>query len=592
MHLTRRAVSLLLGGASIGAMAGCATTPAVSEADAGFSALSARWLEGVLRLTPVEATKIGEHRYDGEVDDLSAAGRGALLAFTREIAAELEAIDKTALSREAQVDAALLDNQLKSQIWTIERQRAHEWNTLFYQNKAGDAIYALMARDFAPLPQRLMSLTARLQKIPNLLAQARSELVIARVSPPYAATYAAQNPGLKSLIGELVTPNLGALSGPERSALEQAIAAFNEAVDSHQNWIEAALVPNAHGEWRVGAELYDEQLALTLLTPLTRQEIRARAEAAVIDVRARMYEASKAALAGRAGAPPTPDQPSPAQQQAVIAAALALSGAERPTRENLVADATAGVQEAQVFVRAHDLIALPPQDVRVIVMPEFQQGVAVAYCDSPGPLERDLATYYAVSPIPAAWTDEQAASFLREYNSRAIVDVGVHEAMPGHYVQLWHANAYPSTLRAVLYSGSFVEGWACYAEDMMVEQGFRAGDPLYKLAQLKVLLRTVTNSILDQMLQVDGASEAEAMRFLTETAFQEEREAAGKFRRGQLSSTQLATYFVGYTEHKETRAAAEARPGFSLKAYHDDILSFGSPPMRFARALLLDEPII
>ncbi|MEQ1490910.1 MAG: DUF885 domain-containing protein, partial [Terricaulis sp.] len=245
------------------------------------------------------------------------------------------------------------------------------------------------------------------------------------------------------------------------------------------------------------------------------------------------------------------------------------------------------------FVIEHDLITLPEGPVRVILMPEFQRGVAVAYCDSPGPLERNLETFYAISPIPDDWSEEQATSFLREYNNRAILDIGVHEAMPGHYVQIFHSNRYPSTLRAVLGSGSFVEGWAVYAEEMMCQEGFRSNDPLYRLSQLKVQLRTITNSIIDQAIHVDGMTQEEMMTFLTQTAFQEEREAAGKWRRAQLSVTQLSTYFVGFQEHLETRVAARAKQGasFNLKAYHDGVLSFGSPPGRFARQLLLDEPI-
>ena len=165
--------------------------------------------------------------------------------------------------------------------------------------------------------------------------------------------------------------------------------------------------------------------------------------------------------------------------------------------------------------------------------------------------------------------------------------------MPGHYVQIWHANRYNSVLRAVLRSGTFVEGWAVYAEEMMVAEGFRASDPLYRLTQLKMQLRTIMNSIIDQAIHVDGISQEETMRLLTQVAFQEEREAAGKWRRAQLSFTQLSTYFVGYQEHLETRAAAQAAQGaaFNLKTYHDGVLSFGSPPARYARALLLNEAI-
>ncbi|MBI3439781.1 MAG: DUF885 family protein, partial [Proteobacteria bacterium] len=249
--------------------------------------------------------------------------------------------------------------------------------------------------------------------------------------------------------------------------------------------------------------------------------------------------------------------------------------------------------EARQFVQSKDLITLPPGLVRVIEIPAFARGFAVAYCDSPGPLERNLATFYCVLPIPTDWTPEQATSFLREYNTRAIADVGVHEAMPGHYVQLFHSNSYPSVVRAILGSGSFIEGWAVYAESMMVQEGFRADDPLYRLSQLKVRLRTITNAIIDQAIHCDGMTQEEMMHLLTQTAFQEEREAAGKWRRAQLSVTQLSTYFVGVTEHDVTRAAYQQHYGaaFNLKTYHDGVLAYGSPPMRYARALLMDEPI-
>jgi uncharacterized protein (DUF885 family) len=230
--------------------------------------------------------------------------------------------------------------------------------------------------------------------------------------------------------------------------------------------------------------------------------------------------------------------------------------------------------------------------VEVIIMPKFAQGVAAAYCDSPGPLDKGMKTFYAVSPIPDGWTQAQSDSFLKEYNNRGIGDIAVHEAMPGHFVQLWHSNRNPSVVRSVLWSGSFVEGWAVYAENMMAQEGFHGDDPLYRLVQLKVWLRSITNALIDQAVHCDGISQADFMKMLTETAFQEEREAAGKWDRARMSATQLSTYFGGASTHFETRARAEKQPGFALKAYHDKILSFGSPPGRFAAALYFNEPII
>jgi hypothetical protein len=362
-----------------------------------------------------------------------------------------------------------------------------------------------MAREFAPLPQRLESAIYRLEKMPRLLEQTRAALVPSRVPAPHAATYAAQNPGLKSIVTGMIEPHKGELSASKQQRLERAIAAFNAAVDEHQTWITETLVPAAQADFRAGAETFDTQLGYTL-SPTLRADIRSRADAAVISVRQEMYRVSKQALAGRPGAPATPEAPTPEQQQAIIRAALDIAAAERPARDHLVEDATAATEEARRFVIEHDLITLPEGPVRVILMPEFQRGFAVAYCDSPGPLERNLETFYAISPIPDDWSEEQATSFLREYNNRAILDIGVHEAMPGHYVQIFHSNRYPSTLRAVLGSGSFVEGWAVYAEEMCAKRASRQRSTL-SLEPTQVQLRIITNAIIDQAIHVDGMTQ-------------------------------------------------------------------------------------
>jgi len=584
--------------APLGAGEAVAQNP--SRADRAFEALGRRWLDRSMRYSPVSATTIGDHRYDNRVDDVSAAGRNAALRFTQDTLRQLEGIDRSQLSRANQVDAAILENNLRAQIWQTETLQSWAWNPLGYQALAGGALYGLMAREFAPLPQRLRSAIARMELIPDLLRKTRQELVPARVPVPYADTYVAQNRGLKSIVSGMIEPHKGELSASDQRRMERAIAAFNAAVDEHQAWIERTLVPAAQADFRVGAEVFDTQLGFTLMSTMPRAEIRRRADEAVRNVRAEMYRVAKIALEGGnvrgaydgIGETSFPT-PTPEEQQATIRAALDLAANDRPARDQLVETATNATEEARRFVIEKDLITLPEGPVRVILMPEFQRGYAVAYCDSPGPLERHLETFYAVSPIPDDWTEEQTVSFLREYNNRGTLDIAVHEAMPGHYVQIYHSNRYPSTLRAVLGSGSFVEGWAVYAEEMMVQEGFRADDPLFRLSQLKIQLRTITNAIIDQAIHVDGMTQEEMMRFLTETAFQEEREAAGKWRRAQISFTQLSTYFVGFQEHLETRAEAQRRAGanFNLKAYHDGVLSFGSPPGRFARQLLLEEPI-
>jgi uncharacterized protein (DUF885 family) len=226
-------------------------------------------------------------------------------------------------------------------------------------------------------------------------------------------------------------------------------------------------------------------------------------------------------------------------------------------------------------------------------MPEFQRGVSVAYLDPPGPLDTNQSAFYAVAPLPEEWTDEQVNSFLREYNLYSIQDLTIHEGVPGHYLQLALSNRYPSTLRSVLWSGPFVEGWAVYAERVMIDEGYLDHDPLMRLINLKWYLRVVTNAIIDSAIHVDGMTRDAAMKLMIEGGFQEEREAAGKWTRAQLTSAQLSTYFVGYQEHIEMRSAVQEAWGdeFTLRRYHDQALSYGSPPVKFIRALILNEPV-
>ena len=567
--------------------------PAVSESDKQFNDLSARWLDGAMRLGPVFATQTGDHRFDAELDDLSAEGRAKSLEFSKALLVDLEKIDHGKLSRDNQVDASVLRNQLRYDVWSTESLQGWAWDPMLYSQLSGGALYSLMARDFAPMPDRLRNVTLRMEKIPALFAQMRANLDPARVPEIHAQTVAKQNKGILSLVDELVVPHAAELAEADRQHLEAAIATLRKAVDEHQAWLDKTLVPNAKGDFRIGQKLYDQKLAFALDSPLSRAEIRTRAEAELARVRAEMYAVARAVLAKEKGAPGTPEAPTPAQEQAAIQAALELAYADRPTRDKVVDTAKATLASATEFVRSKDLITLPDAPVKIILMPEFQRGVAVAYCDSPGPLDKSLDTFYAVSPIPGEWTEAQTTSFLREYNTRSIDELSIHEAMPGHYVQIWHSNKYPSVLRAVLSSGSFVEGWAVYAEKVMADAGYRDNDPLYRLIQLKWYLRVITNAIIDQAIHVDGMSRDDAMKLMTEKGFQEEREAAGKWVRAQLSSTQLPTYFVGVQEHLDLRKAVEAKEGsaFNLKAYHDKILSFGSPPGRFARQLMFDEPI-
>ena len=597
----------LLALALVAALAGCqpadaptnASTPAASQqagdaaVDAAFADLSKRALDTWMQLSPVSATQIGDHRYDSELDDLSAAGQQKTVAAYKALLGELDKIEVAKLGRENQVDAAILRNQLQSEIWNAEVLQSGKWDPQLYNGIAGSAIYGLMAREFAPLPERLKAATARMEKLPAIFAQARENLDPARVPKIHAETVAKQNKGILSIVDTFITPHIGELPQADQQRLQAAIDGLKKAVDEQQTWLDKTLVPNAKGDFRIGAEKYDQKLKFALSSSLSRQEIGERARAELKRVREDMYGIAQTVLKDKPGAPEMPAQPTDEQQQKAIEAALELAYADKPARDKVVDDAKAALEQSTAFVREHDLMTLPDAPVDIILMPEFQRGVAVPYCDSPGPLDKNLKTFYAVSPIPDDWNEKQVDSFLREYNSRMIHLLSIHEGTPGHYLEGWHSAKFPSTLRAVLRSGLFAEGWAVYTERMMQEQGYLNNDPLFHLVQLKFYLRTISNAILDQGVHVDNWDREKAMHLMTHDAFQQESEAAGKWVRAQLTSAQLPTYFVGAQEHFDTRKAVQEKLGdkFNLKAYHDQVLSYGAPPVRFARQLMLDQPI-
>lgn len=566
---------------------------AASTDDAAFENLAEQYITDLPKFSPVVATLIGNHSADGELDQVDAAGREAVLALLRQYEKALNEIDREALSRANQVDAELLLHEVESSLWSIQTLQEWAWDPLYYVNLSGSGIYGLVARDFAPVETRLANVAARLEQLPRFFAQARSSLVPARVPKIHAETAVQQNAGIVSIIDTMVIPQMEELAPEQQAELNAAIETARDAIADQQTWLEEQLLPNAAGDFRIGAELFDTKLAFALNSPMSRKEITARAEQEYEAVRNQMYEVAKIVYAGIHPYTAFPDQPSEAYKQAIIRAALEQAYAELPPPDGIVEVAKEYLQQAIDFVIENNIVTMPEEPVEIIIMPEFQRGISVAYLDPPGPLDKDQSAFYAVAPLPEDWTDEQITSFLREYNMYSLQDLTIHEGVPGHYLQISLSNRYPSAIRSVLWSGPFVEGWGVYAEMMMIEAGYMDQDPLMRLINLKWYLRAITNAIIDSAIHVDGMTREAAMRLMVEGGFQEEREAAGKWVRAQLSSTQLSTYFVGYQEHIEMRKAVEQEWGdeFTLRRYHDQALSYGSPPVRFVRALILGEEI-
>ena len=361
------------------------------------------------------------------------------------------------------------------------------------------------------------------------------------------------------------------------------MVAADDAIGEHMRWLEQRLADGKRDGFRdprLGAELYSAKLRLVLDTELTADEVMARAESDL----AQVSEEIMAAAAGFGG-------PAAAGENPVRRAldSLAADAPDDTTILGLVWEAFGAQRE---FVAEHDLVTMFGDPVEVIEMPEIDRGVAIAYCDAPGPLESaPLPTFIAVSPTPADWPEERVRSFYREYNRHLVHNLMIHEAMPGHALQLEHSRRFAGStpVRAVLRSGSFIEGWAVYAEQVMGDHGYPGeGNPAaITLQRLKMKLRMIINAIMDARVHCAGMTQEQAMALMTGRGFQEEGEAAAKWRRVLLTSAQLSTYYVGYTEVGDLAASLRsAHPGWGDRQMHDAVLGHGSPPVRHLRTLL------
>jgi uncharacterized protein (DUF885 family) len=335
----------------------------------------------------------------------------------------------------------------------------------------------------------------------------------------------------------------------------------------------------------LGADKFRKKLRFALASDMPMEELMKRAQADLRQTQNAIYET---ALPLYKQYFPKTDAATLADKKKVTTAVLAKLAEKHPDDSTVVDYCKKVVVEATDFVKQHDLMTVPDKPLDVIVMPEFQWGTGIAYCDSPGPLEQNGKTFFAVEPTPREWSAKDKESFYREYNNFMIRDLTVHEAMPGHYLQLAYSNRFhaPTMVRAIFRSGSFIEGWAVYTEQIMAEAGY--GGPEVKMQQLKMRLRVICNAILDQSIHAGKMNEKEALDLMEKEGFQEHGEAVKKWNRARLTSAQLSTYFVGVTEHLDLRERAKAKAGgaFDLKKYNESVLAYGSPPVKYVRELL------
>ncbi len=577
-------LTLLLTGA-ITLAAVLASGQAAEDEDAKLTAFFKHYLDELFRHKPFDATRLGDRRFDALLDDLSPKARAGWTELARQTLHDLpERIDYRKLTRAGQIDFEIFKHDLTRTVWLAENTHPFEDDPRVYNEYISDSIYLLLTQSSLPKAVNLKNCVARMARIPQVVAAARESLK----RPPrvFVETAIRQNRGAIAFYEH----GLFELAGetPQVSELSPAARPVVDCLKGYQQFLENDLLPRADGDWRIGKDKFVKKLDLELDADLSAEEVLREAEAEFGRVEMEMYVIARQ-LWGRTF-PKEALPPDDADgRRATITRVLARLNQDHGRTEELVGDARTIVARIKRFITEHYILRLPePDRCRVVEMPEFQRGNTVAYLNPAPPLDPKAASVYAISPPPRDWDARRVASYLEEYNRSMLQLLTIHEGYPGHYVQLEYSNRNPSLIRRVLSSGVFAEGWAVYTEQMMLDQGFGAGDLALRLNQLKWYLRTVANAILDHRMHCTGMTDDEALAFLTRRAFQTEGEALGKIIRAKQSSCQLSTYFVGRTAFYRLRQQIEREQGdrFDLGRYHEAVLDHGTLPVKYLPELV------
>ena len=538
----------------------------MSSAQQDLEGIAREVIQDSFHMDPVGATWMGEHTFDSLLPDLTKYGQGQFAQRIEGYLTALDAVDDVELALTDLVDLEILRAFLTRAHFDVTQVAAHTWNPMLWN--PGTAIHLLLSRDFAPLEERMANVADRCENIPDFLEQARNTLE--EMPAIHCETAIAQLAGTRALLESLdIQPQI------------------IQSLDQHVEWLKEQL-PFAHKSPRMGSEIYSGILWHSLDAESSAQELLVAAHQHLDLVNSQMLHVAQEYLAEIDIEIEENGDP--------ISCALAQIAESAPVTDSTVLSQVASAMAAaKAFTIERDLVTVPEIDVEVIQMPEIHRGVAVAYCDAPGPLEQaHVPTFVAVAPTPAQWASERKESFFREYNGVQIHDLTIHEAIPGHVLQLAVAShgSEQSLTRRFGFSGTFVEGWAVYVEELLISQGYspeptKPSALAIRLQQLKMQARMSINAILDVSVHTQEIDEDEAMSLMINRGYQEESEAAGKWRRALLTAGQLPTYFVGY---REVRQLAEdlrlMHPDWSWREVHDLMLQFGSPAPRHVRQLL------
>ena len=580
-----------------------------------FSERFNAFLDGYVALNPIAATAIGDHRHDDRWPDVSEAGREARLAFIDRWLGEFGGMAGADLSVDDAIDRDLVVMELEADRFAETELRDETWDPLQWVYLLGEGIFPLIARDFAPLAERLASVAGRLEGMPAVLDGAAVALAGGGTGRPVGRFQTEkaleQLPGIAELIddalaeAEQAAPTDAAVADL-RGRLAIAARDAKGALDAFERHLRGEVLPRSEGEGRLGADLFDRKMRHTMRSEtLTAERILAAAEREFDAVRAEMIRLARELWPRWRRGAPLPDD-----DGTVVREVLDAIAAEHPDADELLDFCRAENARIEAFCRERDLIGLVDEPLDIRWTPTFLRAFGGAMLISPGPLDKGQKAFFAITPMPDEWPAERKESYLREDNARMLRLLTIHEAVPGHYLQGVYANRSESLPRAIFSSGLFAEGWAVYVTQVMMDAGYGADDGALLLVHWKFYLRSTTNAIIDARIHTAAMTEDEAVALMVEGGFQEEAEARAKYDRARLSSTQLSTYFAGSMEmwdieleaRRRTTAAAGAdpskietrglpggfgdTPGFRYRPHLEAVIAHGAPPTSLLRRIL------
>jgi len=556
-----------------------------SPADIELRTIFRDWLDEECKRHPVFSSQQGNREFDGLMDDLTPEARQADRDRDANTLTSLKQFAGTkSLTRNSAIDLEIWQSFLQYRLWQAANSDDFANDPRIYLIYCSDSVFGLFTQSTLPKHRNIANATTRIAAIPKVIEAAKRSIK----NPPKELTEVAikRTDGAISFYEKDIfaiadeSPQVSSLSTPAR----QAAVALRE----YKRFLEEEVLPRSTGEWRIGKAKFSEKLAMELDAGLTAQQVIDIADAESTRVELEMYYVAKQLWHTTCKLEPLPPD-DPDGRRDTIRRVLKELGKDHGSSQSLVDDAKSTVHKIKEFISRKNILTLPnPDQCSIILMPEFQRGFSLAYLNPAPPLDASAKSLYAIAPPPEDWPEERKEALLQEYNSAMLQVLTIHEAYPGHYVQLDYGNRHESLIRKVLYSGVFAEGWAVYTEQMMLDEGYGNGDLSLRLHQLKFYMRAVLNAILDHRMHCDGMTDEEAMALLVDRGFQTTGEAAGKVLRAKQSSCQLSTYFVGRTAFYQLRQQVQRKRGdqFRIGKFHEEVLSHGTIPVKYLPELV------